>query len=160
MQSQSTQSSKTHRQGKLSIVKSEVEPQLLTKKEEIVTPAKIKIDTSSDLAPKKVKRRATSSGIKKASSKSAAASAPLSLKDELKRELKEEREPEIVKQEVVVKDEVIVKSERIDLDSDRSTKAEPQAQEAAVVEVAKKRTLKQQKLNKIIKTDKGVKEES
>ena len=47
---------------------------------------------------------------------------------------------------------MIVKSERIDLDSDRSTKAEQ------VVEVAK-RTLKQQKLNKI-KTEKVMKEES
>ena len=113
-----------------------------------MTPAKFKIDTSESIAtaPKKVKRRAASS--KKANSKSATSA--LGFKDELKRELKDE--PETVKREVAVKDEVIVKSERIDLESDRSTKAEP------VAEVAK-RTLKQQKLNKI-KTDKVMKEES
>ena len=114
-----------------------------------MAPAKFKIDTSESIstAPKKVKRRSASS--KKANSKSAAASA-LGFKDELKGELKDE--PETVKREVAIKDEVIVKSERIDLESDRSTKAEP------VAEVSK-RTLRQQKLNKI-KAEKVMKEES
>ena len=117
-----------------------------------MTPAKFKIDTSESIstAPKKVKRRSASS--KKANSKSAASAAAsaLGFKDELKGELKDE--PESVKREVAIKDEVIVKSERIDLESDRSTKAEP------VAEVSK-RTLRQQKLNKI-KAEKVMKEES